>query len=136
MIGQEAQLANPVIRGSVDVTFARWLSPYEKPLHWWISFWDIDDQRILQSSEMLTLSWRRPLSYRNQPIDLQRKSMDWFLYDNGLRHERGNDQRILQWDWTRRATGHNQLKCYLSSTISIHKIQEISWFLQEILMVK
>ena len=34
------------------------------------------------------LSWRRPLSYRNQSIDLQIKSMDWFLYDNGLRHER------------------------------------------------
>ena len=32
---------------------------------------------------LLTLSWRRPLSYRNQS-----KSMDWFLYDNGLRHER------------------------------------------------
>ena len=31
----------------------------------------------------LTLSWRRPLSYRNQ-------SMDWFLYDNGFRHERVN----------------------------------------------
>ena len=30
----------------------------------------------------LTLSWRRPLTYRN------RKSMDWFLYDNGLHHER------------------------------------------------
>ena len=29
----------------------------------------------------LTLSWRRPLSYRNC------KSMDWFLYDNGLHHE-------------------------------------------------
>ena len=29
----------------------------------------------------LTLSRRRPLSYRNQ-------STDWFLYDNGLRHER------------------------------------------------
>ena len=28
----------------------------------------------------LTLSWRRPLSYRNQS--------DWFLYDNGPRHER------------------------------------------------
>ena len=41
---------------------------------------------ILQSS--LTLSWRRPLSYRNQSIDLLRKSMDWVLYDNGLRHER------------------------------------------------
>ena len=38
----------------------------------------------------LTLSWRRPLSYRNQFIDLLCKSMDWFLYDNGLRHERVN----------------------------------------------
>ena len=34
------------------------------------------------------LSRRRPLSYRNQSIDLQSKSMDWFLYDNGLRLER------------------------------------------------
>ena len=37
---------------------------------------------------LLTLSWRRPLSYRNQFIDLPRKLMDWFLYYNGLRHER------------------------------------------------
>ena len=29
-----------------------------------------------------------PLSYRNQSTDLLRKSMGWFLYDNGLRHER------------------------------------------------
>ena len=36
----------------------------------------------------LTLSWRKQLSYRNQSIDLLCKSMDWFLYDNGLRHER------------------------------------------------
>ena len=44
---------------------------------------------LVQShSETLTLSWRRPLSYRNQSIDLLRKSMDWFLYDNVLRHER------------------------------------------------
>ena len=34
------------------------------------------------------LSWQRPLSYRNQSIDLWSKSMDWFLYDNSLRHER------------------------------------------------
>ena len=38
----------------------------------------------------LTLSWRRQLSYRNQSIDLRSKSMDWFLYDSGLRHERFN----------------------------------------------
>ena len=37
-------------------------------------------------TNMLTLSWRRPLSYRSQSIDLLRKSMDWFLYDSGLRH--------------------------------------------------
>ena len=36
----------------------------------------------------LTLSWRRPVSYRNQSTDLRSKSMDWFLYNNGLRHER------------------------------------------------
>ena len=41
---------------------------------------------------ILTLSWRRPLSYRNQAIDLLRKSMDWFLYDMGLRHERVKHQ--------------------------------------------
>ena len=35
-----------------------------------------------------TLSWRRPLSYRIQFIDLLCKSMDWFLYDKDLRHER------------------------------------------------
>ena len=37
---------------------------------------------------LLTLLWRRPLSYRNQSIDLLGKSMDWFLDDNGLHHER------------------------------------------------
>ena len=36
----------------------------------------------------LTLLWWRPLSYRNQSIDLPSKSMGWFLYDNGVRHER------------------------------------------------
>ena len=38
--------------------------------------------------KLLTRLWRRSLSYRNQSIDLQSKSMDWFLYDNSLRHER------------------------------------------------
>ena len=31
-----------------------------------------------------------PIIYRNQPIDLQSKSMGWFLYDRDLRHERVN----------------------------------------------
>ena len=43
----------------------------------------------------LTLLWRRLLSYRNQFIDLRSKSMDWFLYDNGLRHERVNTKGLV-----------------------------------------
>ena len=46
----------------------------------------------------LTLSWLRPLSNRNQSIDLQSKSMDWFLYDNGLRHERVNHKHKMTKD--------------------------------------
>ena len=45
---------------------------------------------LITSSLFLTVSWRRPLSYRNQSINLRNKSMDWFLYDDGLRHERVN----------------------------------------------
>ena len=45
----------------------------------------------------LTLSWRRPLSYRNQFIDLRSKSMDLFLYDNGLRHERVK-VKVCKWN--------------------------------------
>ena len=32
--------------------------------------------------------WRKLLPYRNQSINWLRKSMDWFVYDNGLRHKR------------------------------------------------
>ena len=41
---------------------------------------------ILLSLLKLTHSWRRSLQYRNQFIDLLRRSLDCFLYD--LRHER------------------------------------------------
>ena len=42
----------------------------------------------MRSAFLLTRSWRSPLSYKNQTIDLGSKSIGWFLYDNGLRHER------------------------------------------------
>ena len=38
----------------------------------------------------LTLSWPMYLSYRNQSTDLLSKSMDWFLYDRDLCHEKVN----------------------------------------------
>ena len=34
-------------------------------------------------------------SYRNQSIDLQSKSMDWFLYDRDLRNERVKYNELL-----------------------------------------
>ena len=33
------------------------------------------------------------ISYRNQSMDLKSKSVDWFLYDRDLRHERVNFHR-------------------------------------------
>ena len=44
--------------------------------------------RKANEKQILTLSWRRPIPYRNQSIDLRSKSMKWFPYDIGLRHER------------------------------------------------
>ena len=45
-------------------------------------------------------SFMTELSYRNKSINLIRKSMDWcwFLYDNGLSHERVNDNLLLSID--------------------------------------
>ena len=50
----------------------------------------IDLMQHILLLNILTISWRRPISCRNQSIDLLRKSMDWILYDIGLRHERVN----------------------------------------------
>ena len=50
----------------------------------------------LNSKHDFTLSWRRPLSYTNQPIHLLSQSMDWFLYDNILRHERVKQKKAMQ----------------------------------------
>ena len=50
--------------------------------------WNIPHRLTIKLYKLLTLSWRGLLSYRNQSIDLQSKSMDWFLYGNGLRYEK------------------------------------------------
>ena len=55
-----------------------------------------------------------PLSYRNQSIDLQSKSMDWFLYDKGLLHERVK-------------TNKNEL--ILEATIIYQKYLKVRWIL-------
>ena len=46
--------------------------------------------------KVLTLSRGTSLSYRNQSNDLVYKSMDWFLYDRDLRHERVNSYFQLE----------------------------------------
>ena len=39
---------------------------------------------------VLTLSRRKSLSYRNQSINMQSRSMDWLLYDKDFLHEKVN----------------------------------------------
>ena len=50
-------------------------------------YWEYPIKQIFHAILRLTLSWRWPLSYRNQSIDLESKSMDWFLYDRDLHNE-------------------------------------------------
>ena len=42
----------------------------------------------VEKLKSLTLSWWKSLSYRSQSIDLQSKSMDWFLCHRDFRHGR------------------------------------------------
>ena len=70
----------------------------------------------------LILLWQRPLSYRNQSIDLLRKSMDWFLYDIGLRHERVKSET---WSWYSKALAFDSMRHFcieilLNATKGIH----------------
>ena len=55
---------------------------------------------------ILTLLWRRPLLYRKQSIGFQSESMDWFLYNRELRHERVKEET------------HSELCDFLPLTIS------------------
>ena len=103
-------------------------------------------------SSKLTLSWQRPLSYRNQSIDLFCKSKDWFLYDKDLRHERVKkidtssctfsflQSAILQKDTNRTGSKYSSnnkdnkedwwLQFSSSSSASIHDFELIrrTWF--------
>ena len=67
----------PILQGEIRLIWS-FLYIFRYLLHW-IS-------KSLNHS-CLTLSWRRPLSCRNQSTDLQSKSMDWFLYENGFLHK-------------------------------------------------
>ena len=72
----------------------------------------------------LTLSWRRPLSYRNQSMNLLPKSMDWFLYDNGLRHERVNNSNVIV--TFNHFSKRDDIKAYKTTKV-IRKIDNINW---------
>ena len=76
--------------------------------------------QVVPGLNRLTLSWRRALSYRNQSIDLQSKSIDWFLYNNGLCHERVNRHYNV---FIKSSAKSNRL---LHTNISIHVSH---WFL-------
>ena len=61
---------------------------------WILKIWHLASL-FLGLCRPLTFSWRRLLSYRNQSTDLTHISVDWFLYDNDLRHERVKENRYL-----------------------------------------
>ena len=45
---------------------------------------------IWRVSQVINYFMKEDLSYRNQSINLLCKSIDWFLYDRDVRHERVN----------------------------------------------
>ena len=64
------------------------------------------------------------LSYRNQSINVLCKSMDWFLYDRDLRHERVNSWftvNPLPLDFHLKVMHTN----YTVHTITVHTIHTI-----------
>ena len=52
----------------------------------------VNKNQVIAVTRFLTLSWQRSLSNRNQSIDLLCKSVEWFLCDSDLRHERANEK--------------------------------------------
>ena len=73
----------------------------------------------------LALLWRRPLSYRNQSIDLRSRSMDWFLYDNDLRHERVKWMEVYLNYWKGNNSYPNDVLFYLNQDLRF----SVSYFL-------
>ena len=67
---------------------------------------------------VLTLSWRRSLSYRNQSIDLQSKSLGWFLYDRDFRHKKVKWVNFSAW-FTHSSTRVKILSDILKNSIHI-----------------
>ena len=53
-----------------------------------LNFIPMKSPENLRFSNNVTLSWWRSLSYRNQSIDFQSKSLNCFLYSRALRHEK------------------------------------------------
>ena len=95
----------------------------------------------IELTECSTLPWWRPISYRNQSTDLLCKSMDWFLYDIGLRRER------VKWDKRKQSiTSLSELFGNIYSipvasalratemTTKLHMIYNLTHFQQNILL--
>ena len=77
--------------------------------------------------KVLALSRRRLLSYRNQSNDLQSKSMDWCLYDNGLRHKRVKCFSIFAGKHLYRSVFFNKYSCRMQLKLSLFKNRFRHW---------
>ena len=74
----------------ISLRFMTWCAMFHRFLKccWSISISLTGKRERVAKMLSFNFSWRRSLSYINQSIDLLCKLMDWFLYDNGIRHER------------------------------------------------
>ena len=88
--------------------------------------------KVYQCS-VLTSTWRRSLSYRNQSIDLQSKSMDWFLNDRDFSLGRITEitvQIVTIYFQILHAGERKFKKICNTSFINLMHVQSWSWFVQ------
>ena len=68
----------------VNILQLKLLTTFPQTFHFGL---DVSQGLKYASDKPLTLLWRRSLSYKTQSINMQSKSINWFLYDWDLLHE-------------------------------------------------
>ena len=102
----------------------------------------MEEAFIFSTKLLLTLSWRRCLLYRNQSINLLCKSMDWFLYDRDLHHEKVKFRfeihelkRVTAWKYDR-SISHERVKTSEIKNYFKHLFNKYKWIRQHDILLK
>ena len=95
-------------------------------------FWKCTTQHPRLQPLLILSSWRS-LSHRNQSIDLQSKSIDCFLYDGDLRHER---IKITGWIFTEMHSGASQTSKMKLFAKLVNSLQPLTIFGKNSVLMK